>query len=220
MTRLADRIMKRLRAHGRGRWVCTPKDFLDLGSREAVDQALSRLVRTGRLRRAGRGLYDLPRTSAVLGPARAGRSRRSPRRARAARRHPDHARRRDGRPPPRTHQRGAGQARIRHRRRHAHFRDRRRNGPAPARGTPRHALGGPPGGPGGPGSSLARPRRCPRPPCRCGPQAPSSQTRSSTTSPGRRGTCPAGRCLSPTTSPTPGRQRHDGGSLRVLSRSS
>ena len=67
MTRLADRIVKRLSARGRGRWVCTPKDFLDLGSRAAVDQALSRLVSAGRLRRAGRGLYDLPRTSAVLG---------------------------------------------------------------------------------------------------------------------------------------------------------
>ena len=66
MPRVADAIMKRVSAHGRGRWVCTPKDFLDLGSREAVDQALSRLVKAGRLRRAGRGLYDLPRTSTVL----------------------------------------------------------------------------------------------------------------------------------------------------------
>ena len=66
MTRVADRIMKRVSAHGRGRWVCTPKDFLDLGSRQAIDQALSRLVKAGRLRRAGRGFYDLPRTSGVL----------------------------------------------------------------------------------------------------------------------------------------------------------
>ena len=66
MTRVADGIMKRVRAHGRGRWVCTPKDFLDLGSRQAIDQALSRLVKAGRLRRAGRGLYDLPRMSGVL----------------------------------------------------------------------------------------------------------------------------------------------------------
>ena len=66
VTGVADAIMKRVNAHGRGRWVCTPKDFLDLGSREAVDQALSRLVRAGRLRRAGRGLYDLPRISTVL----------------------------------------------------------------------------------------------------------------------------------------------------------
>ena len=66
MKRLADRIMKRVSAHGYGNWVCTPKDFLDLGSRGAVDQALSRLVKAGRLRRAGHGLYDLPRFSEVL----------------------------------------------------------------------------------------------------------------------------------------------------------
>ena len=64
MTRLADRIM--IRTHGRGRWVCTPNDFLDLGSRQAIDRALSRLVEAGRLRRAGRGRYDLPRLSDVL----------------------------------------------------------------------------------------------------------------------------------------------------------
>ena len=66
MTRIADKIVKRVSAHGRGRWVCTPKDFLDLGSREAVDQALSRLVKAGQLRRAGHGLYDMPRMSNVL----------------------------------------------------------------------------------------------------------------------------------------------------------
>lgn len=66
MTRIADKIMKRVSARSRGKWVCTPKDFLDLGSRGAVDQALSRLVRTGQLRRAGRGLYDVPRMSTVL----------------------------------------------------------------------------------------------------------------------------------------------------------
>ena len=67
MTRVAERIVRRVSAHGRGRWICTPKDFLDLGSRQAIDQALSRLVKAGRLRRAGRGLYDLPRTSGVFG---------------------------------------------------------------------------------------------------------------------------------------------------------
>ncbi len=44
----------------------TPRDFLDLVHRRAVDQALSRLVRAGNLRRVGRGLYDLPRISPVL----------------------------------------------------------------------------------------------------------------------------------------------------------
>ena len=66
MTAMADKIMRRVSAHDRGRWVCTPKDFLDLGSREAVDQALSRLVKAGRLRRVGHGLYDMPRISSVL----------------------------------------------------------------------------------------------------------------------------------------------------------
>ncbi len=66
MTGITDKILKRVRAHGRGNLVCTPKDFLDLGSRVAVDQALSRLVKAGKLRRVGRGLYDLPRMSAVL----------------------------------------------------------------------------------------------------------------------------------------------------------
>lgn len=66
MTGIADKIMKRARAHGRGKWVCTPRDFLDLGSRAAVDQALTRLVKAGELRRAGRGLYDLPRISKAL----------------------------------------------------------------------------------------------------------------------------------------------------------
>ncbi len=66
MTGIADKIMQRVSVHDSGRWVCTPKDFLDLGSREAVDQALSRLVKAGRLRRVGHGLYDRPRISNVL----------------------------------------------------------------------------------------------------------------------------------------------------------
>ena len=67
MTRIADRIIQWVAEHDRGTWVCTPRDFLDLGSRGAIDQALSRLVRAGRLRRAGHGLYDRPRMSGVLG---------------------------------------------------------------------------------------------------------------------------------------------------------
>lgn len=65
-TGIADKVMKRTRARERGTWVYTPKDFLDLGSRAAIDQALSRLTKSGDLRRVGRGLYDLPRTSGVL----------------------------------------------------------------------------------------------------------------------------------------------------------
>ena len=41
--------------------VWTPVDFLDLGSRAAVDKVLQRLVAAGQLRRIDRGLYDTPR---------------------------------------------------------------------------------------------------------------------------------------------------------------
>jgi hypothetical protein len=41
--------------------VFSPRQFLDLGSRDAVDQALSRHCRAGRLRKVARGLYDVPR---------------------------------------------------------------------------------------------------------------------------------------------------------------
>jgi len=61
-----DRIMQRARAAGRG-GVFTPSDFLDLASRAAVDQALSRLTRNGKLRRLARGLYDYPKAHPKLG---------------------------------------------------------------------------------------------------------------------------------------------------------
>jgi hypothetical protein len=47
--------------------VWTTADFLDLGSRAAVDQALSRLVRRGALTRPARGLYAVHRKSERLG---------------------------------------------------------------------------------------------------------------------------------------------------------
>jgi len=47
--------------------VWTPVDFLDLGSREAVDQALHRLTASKDLRRIARGLYDQPRTNRLTG---------------------------------------------------------------------------------------------------------------------------------------------------------
>ena len=66
MSGVADGIMKRVRGKGRG-WVFTPKDFLDLGSRAAVDMALSRLAQMKSIRRIGRGLYDFPKQHANLG---------------------------------------------------------------------------------------------------------------------------------------------------------
>lgn len=48
-----------------GAW--TPTDFLDLGSRDAVDQALSRMAAARDIRRITRGLYDLPRLNKLTG---------------------------------------------------------------------------------------------------------------------------------------------------------
>jgi hypothetical protein len=47
--------------------VWTPVDFLDLGSRDAIDQALSRMTAAGDIRRITRGLYDLPRPNKLTG---------------------------------------------------------------------------------------------------------------------------------------------------------
>ncbi len=63
---MADRIMKRVRAKGRG-WVFTPRHFVDFGTRGAIDMALSRLANAGHIRRVGRGLYDYPRQHHTLG---------------------------------------------------------------------------------------------------------------------------------------------------------
>jgi hypothetical protein len=59
--------MRRARSTGRG-GVFTPSDFLDVAARAAVDQALSRLVKSGELRRLARGLYDFPKIHPKLGP--------------------------------------------------------------------------------------------------------------------------------------------------------
>lgn len=59
--------MQRARAGGRG-GVFTPSDFLDVAARSTVDQALSRLVKGGKLRRLARGLYDFPKVHPKLGP--------------------------------------------------------------------------------------------------------------------------------------------------------
>lgn len=58
--------MRRVRASGRGS-VFTPCDFLAVAARSAVDQALSRLVKSGQLRRLARGLYDFPKVHPKLG---------------------------------------------------------------------------------------------------------------------------------------------------------
>ena len=59
-------ILDRIRS-GPPDYVWTPADFLDLGSRAAIDKALSRDCQSGQVRRAGRGLYHVPRQHPVMG---------------------------------------------------------------------------------------------------------------------------------------------------------
>ena len=47
--------------------VWTPNDFLNLGTRSAVDKALQRLALSGDIRRIDRGLYDVPRANSLTG---------------------------------------------------------------------------------------------------------------------------------------------------------
>ena len=61
-----SRILARIHGWGSGS-VFVPVDFLDLGSREAVDLALYRFARKGTIRRLARGVYDLPKDHPVLG---------------------------------------------------------------------------------------------------------------------------------------------------------
>lgn len=66
MSTIQDDILDRIHEQGRGK-VFTPKDFLDLGSRDAADQSLSRLVKSGEIQRLGRGLYHYPQMNERLG---------------------------------------------------------------------------------------------------------------------------------------------------------
>jgi Family of unknown function (DUF6088) len=61
------RVLATIRGRGRGS-VFVPSDFLEIGSREAVDLALHRLTRKGTIRRLARGVYDFPKVHPVLGP--------------------------------------------------------------------------------------------------------------------------------------------------------
>jgi hypothetical protein len=62
-----NKVLDRIYGKARG-WVFTPKRFLDLGSRPAVDKALNRLADAGTIRRLTRGLYDYPKSHPKLGP--------------------------------------------------------------------------------------------------------------------------------------------------------
>jgi hypothetical protein len=66
MDSVQTKIRSRVVSKGRGS-VFTPKDFLDLGSRDAIDQAICRLAQDRFIQRVGRGLYHYPRKSDRLG---------------------------------------------------------------------------------------------------------------------------------------------------------
>lgn len=59
-------MLKRIRGKQRG-WVFTPKDFLDIAPRNAIDQILFRLAKQGVIRKVSRGVYDFPVTHKKLG---------------------------------------------------------------------------------------------------------------------------------------------------------
>lgn len=46
-------------------YVWVPSDFAQLGSRDAIDKALQRMVQAGALRRIDRGLYDRPKVNSL-----------------------------------------------------------------------------------------------------------------------------------------------------------
>ena len=66
MQSLRNQILARIRGKGRG-YVFSSKDFLDLGNRNPVDKALSRLWAQGIIRRVTTGIYDFPREDVDLG---------------------------------------------------------------------------------------------------------------------------------------------------------
>src|SRR5579859_1963343 len=67
MRDLTLKVLKRARAVGQGS-ALTPRVFDDLGNRAAVDQALSRLTKSGEIRRISRGVYDVAKNHPTLGP--------------------------------------------------------------------------------------------------------------------------------------------------------
>ena len=66
MQTIDNKLRSRIYGSGRGS-VFTPNAFLDIGGRDAVDKALSRLATQGTIRRLARGLYDYPREHSELG---------------------------------------------------------------------------------------------------------------------------------------------------------
>lgn len=65
MSTTAAKILDEIGKHEED-WCFSQKDFMGLAGRDALDKAFSRLTAEGRIRRIGRGVYDVPRHSEVL----------------------------------------------------------------------------------------------------------------------------------------------------------
>jgi len=65
MQAIEDKVISRIYGKGRG-WAFFKNDFVDLGSADAIDKALSRLTKSQRIRRVMRGIYDYPKYSRLL----------------------------------------------------------------------------------------------------------------------------------------------------------
>jgi len=65
MQAIEDKVINRIYGNGRG-WAFFKNDFVDLGRADAIDKALSRLTKSGRIRRVMRGIYDYPKYSRLL----------------------------------------------------------------------------------------------------------------------------------------------------------
>ena len=65
---MKERILKQIKRGGSG-GAFTAKDFASAAPRGTIDVTLARLTKDGVIRRIGRGLYDYPRQSELLGEA-------------------------------------------------------------------------------------------------------------------------------------------------------
>lgn len=66
MTTAKNTILRRIRAKKRG-WVFTPKNFIDIAKRSAIDVTLYRLAKQGIIRKLDKGIYDFPYIHPKLG---------------------------------------------------------------------------------------------------------------------------------------------------------
>ena len=62
---LYNKIFQYIASHKRG-WVFSPSDLTHRFTRQQVDNALSHLVKNGKIRRIARGMYDYPEYSHFL----------------------------------------------------------------------------------------------------------------------------------------------------------